>query len=324
MKLLAQVLIVLLVAGEAGAASPGTPSIRLVTYNIRGGRGAADVRVGPVTLPVLTGNGHLNAISDAMKRHEVDIAGLQEVQQRCLVSAFQDEAARIAGRLGYHHVYGTASTVGFRGLVSRQGNAIVSRWPILSSFEIALPPGKPGHERRAAIAARIAVPGVPGGLTVVNTHLDHRDQAVRLHQLDLLSRAVARLDGPVVLCGDLNSRVRSVPIETIKRTFRTGRNESLVDTWAIAGSGGLNTIPSDRPVVKIDWVFATPGLTPVASRVLTDVKESDHLPVVVELGLEPAGAGAAGTTTSTVRGDPGRQAPVLLGLASASGSTTGR
>jgi endonuclease/exonuclease/phosphatase family metal-dependent hydrolase len=158
---------------------------------------------------------------------------------------------------------------------------------------VKLPPGAQGHMGRVALATRLSVPGIPGGIWVVNTHLDHRKESVRLYQLERVRQLVGTLSGPVILAGDFNSGVGTLPIRRIVETFRTASGQRLRDTWKLAGQGNPNTIPWNRPSTKLDWIFATPGLAPKGSRVATGVALSDHLPVTVQFVVTPAPSGSA-------------------------------
>jgi endonuclease/exonuclease/phosphatase family metal-dependent hydrolase len=149
----------------------------------------------------------------------------------------------------------------------------------------------------------VGVPDVAGGLWVVCTHVDHRDEGVRLHQLARLEKEVAKLDGPVVLLGDLNSRPGSRPVAFIQERFRTAGGAALRDTWAVTGRCPEATFGHGRSVAKIDWIFATPDLATRSSRVWRDLDESDHKALEVVFNVGPrATALASGAGPQPIEG----------------------
>src|SRR5690606_13139512 len=108
-----------------------------------------------------------------------------------------DQAALLGGLLGMEHVFG--SFMDYQG--GRYGMAILSRFPIVESWEIPLPEGE---EPRIALAARIALPNTDT-ITVVNVHFDwvSNDRA-RVAQANELAARLAELDGSWLLLGDFN------------------------------------------------------------------------------------------------------------------------
>src|SRR5438270_6009102 len=124
----------------------------------------------------------LPAIHETLRRVDPDVVALQEVWD----DGERNEAAELAERLGYEHVY--ASRVNIEGV--QFGNAILSRWPI--EFHETMPlPAPPGSEEfRLALRADIA--GPRGGFQLYSTHLNWRfDQShVRQEQVRTLGRFV--------------------------------------------------------------------------------------------------------------------------------------
>lgn len=86
----------------------------------------------------------------------------------------------------------------------------------------------------------------------------------------------------LVVAGDFNT------LET-EPLYRTIRSE-LVDAFEQAGAGRGGTFPTEPtspvPLVRIDYVFASPGLTPVAAEVLPQAG-SDHRGLRVTLASAP-------------------------------------
>lgn len=128
-------------------------------------------------------------------------------------------------------------------------------------------------------------------LEVVNTHLDHvPDDAVRLRSVAMITDYLGPLldaGRAVVVTGDFNASAGS---SRVYERFAAGR---LVD--AVAGADEVGPLPCSCPSYeppepdgdRIDWVFTSPALHPLTSRVVDTapggIWPSDHLPVEVRL-----------------------------------------
>jgi len=106
---------------------------------------------------------------------------------------------------------------------------------------------------------------------------------VRAAQWRLLREHVARAYPSarhLIVAGDFNT----LDTEPLYRTIRGG----LVDAFQVAGEGRGETFPTEPtspvPLVRIDYVFASPALVPVEARVLPQAG-SDHRGLRVTLAL---------------------------------------
>lgn len=99
---------------------------------------------------------------------------------------------------------------------ARRGSVIVSRHPVLDQREVELAPAAHPKDRCVAAVARIAQPGVPGGVYVVAACLT---TAGSVSPADALALAglVASLPGPVVVAGDLVPTAEK-PLEDVLAT----------------------------------------------------------------------------------------------------------
>ena len=86
---------------------------------------------------------------------------------------------------------------------------------------------------------------------------------------------------PYLLCGDFNS----TPSNWAYARLAAG----LTDAYSSAGTGLGATYPSRRPLVRIDYVLASPEWEVIAAQVLS-VRASDHLPVATHLRWKAAPA----------------------------------
>ncbi len=151
------------------------------------------------------------------------------------------------------------------------GNAILSRWPINGVFSLDLTVGR--LEKRSAIATELHMES--GSLTMVATHLALVDRSRHIQVKSLLEHP--RLQGPVVLLGDINSWHRCKASEALQREL-PAEHHNLA--WPA-------TFPAARPLLALDRVYArgakvmeVRGHDTPASR-----RGSDHLPVIARVNV---------------------------------------
>jgi len=211
----------------------------------------------------------LLAIQSVLKEQKADIICLQEVWAEVGVDG-RSQAQELADALGFHVTF-DADNVKEGGL--KLGNAILSRWPILSTSTKSLPAPKKGEgENEKRICLRADIDGPRGLLQVYTAHLNWKlhESAVRVAQLTEVCKFMEATRkpsslSPVILCGDLNAVPDSDEIRMlVGKTKPAVDGMVLMDAWDVAGAGpGLTwdnvnpwaareLIPSRR----LDYVFA--------------------------------------------------------------------
>ena len=180
------------------------------------------------------------AIAATLAEVRPDLCGLQEVWG----APGENLAADLAERLGMHWCWAAAPT----GRSARSdelstGNAILSRWPIVTQARADLPTGDLADGGRVAVHARIDTPG--GALPIFTTHLTYGPgrSHVRTAQVRRLAGFVAEHAAdcayPPVVTGDLNAEPGSDELRLL---------------------GGLLTAPAVPGLVLLDaWRYADPG-----------------------------------------------------------------
>jgi endonuclease/exonuclease/phosphatase family metal-dependent hydrolase len=243
--------------------------LRVATFNIRHGVGLDNVL-------------DLERTAAAVGATAAEVVGLQEVDVYFSArSDFVDQATWLADRLGMYVAFGANLDLDpvTPGTPRRQyGNAILSVHHISEWTNILLPRPE-GREQRGLLEAHISVRGLP--VRVYTTHLQRRSQVERLAQIAAIRDILASIDGSVVLLGDMNATPESPEIGNL--------TEDLVDAWFTAGVGDGFTIDAATPHARIDYVMSSDDVVARTAAVLT-ADASDHLPVVVDLGL-PGGGG---------------------------------
>jgi len=209
----------------------------------------------------------LDEIIDFIRELSPDIIGLVEVDGGSFRTRNLCQARQIAGRLGHYHVarskYGVQSVAGKVPLLNRQGNAVLSRFPIVSHrfhyFEQGV--------KRLVIEARM------GFLTVFLVHLSltYRN---RQYQLERLYRLIRDVEGPVILAGDFNVLWGDKELDLFLGA--TG----LMN----ANTRGRASHPSRAPSRQLDFILHSPDIK-VTDFEIPRVLYSDHAPLVCDFEL---------------------------------------
>ena len=157
------------------------------------------------------------------------------------------------------------------------GNAVLSKYPIAESSVHPMPNNADIPMDRSYATAVIPL-GDTGPLTVLATHLHHREEEGHLRAPQVLA-LVDAWDGRerTVLLGDLNAEPgdpEMLPLE----------ESSMVDAFAASPEydGGGYTFPARDPRRRIDYIWTSEDLRPT-DFTLFGGTASDHLGVAVTL-----------------------------------------
>ncbi len=184
---------------------------------------------------------------------------------------YGDQAAIIAdlAGMGYHAF---CPAIIYRG--NPYGNAIISKNPILSCKTVPVPEPLPHrfpehYENRAVLVADF------GDYLVIGSHFGlHSDEQENAVQTVLSE--LEKAEKPVILCGDFNMSPEN---PTLAPIFA-----HLHDTASAFMCPSLS-FPSDKPKVKIDYIFASREFK-IRSAEIPPVIASDHRPHIAELELQ--------------------------------------
>lgn len=253
-------------------------------------------------------DGRLEMTASALRSLGADVIGLQEASSS---RGRGNVAGRLADQLGFHYVYGPASSRFFgdngvdRLIASllnfTEGPAIVSRFPI-TRWEIHdLPRCGRFFDSRVLLSATLQTPWGP--LNVFSTHT--RGDPCQTRRVAELARN-GRGPLPAVLLGDFNAAEGSVAITALTE------DAGFVDAFRTANPThpGLTVwqrIEAPVPTVwrRVDYVFVIPGTkfpgTVISSRVILDTPRhlpdgkvlwpSDHYGVLAEMEILPSPPG---------------------------------
>jgi endonuclease/exonuclease/phosphatase family metal-dependent hydrolase len=260
--------------------------LRVMTYNIRFDNPTDGVHAWP---------NRKELVASVIRFHKADIIGVQEA----LEHQIQDLMELLPG---YDWV-----GVGRNEDEGGEFSAILYRSSVVTvkaaqTFWLSESPDEPGSQSwdsslpRIATWAHFVTSSEERELFVLNTHFDHRGEQARLESAHLIKEQTSRLANglPVIVMGDLNATSEQPPLALLSdtplpdgRSLHDGFVHSLqphhgpASTWT-----GFTKIEADR---RIDYIFASEDLPIYYHAILTDKLEdrypSDHLPVLVEVGL---------------------------------------
>ncbi|AUS09903.1 endonuclease [Laceyella sacchari] len=218
------------------------------------------------------GRWDMERVLHVLRTANADVIGLNEVD-RCFSrrSCYLDQAHWLAQRLGMHHLFGKAQTLG----PDRQfGNAILSRLPILASqnhlFRSRI------AENRSLLEAKLKFHG-----RAIKVYLSHLPLNPWLHrkQTDFILHRVTQETHPVILMGDWNMRPDSAAWRKL--------SSHLTDISRARGKKPLLTYPAPHPRWQLDYIFVSPEWRVIQAEVSTPLPQaSDHLPLIAKLRLD--------------------------------------
>lgn len=211
----------------------------------------------------------IDAIVQVIQAEDPDLVALQEVDVFTRRSGTDLHQAReIAAKLNMYYYFAKALDYQ-NGLY---GNAVLSKFTILDSLRIGLPPME-GVQAEYRNWAGIKVEVNGNELWFGSTHLDFGQGENNMYQSTTLLQQLDSFVEPVIIGGDFNRREDS---ETI----------ALFDTqFQRTCSDCPPTIPVVNPNRTIDHIMFRPkdAFTVIEHRVVDEQYASDHLPVVAKL-----------------------------------------
>lgn len=244
-------------------------NLRFLLYNIRYGAGHGSRFHLPFPYAGYLRNSHTNfdRILDFIASVQPDMIGLVEVDGGSFRTGRQCQAEMVAEQLGYHHVietkYGAGSMVHRLPLLKTQGNAILTRMPIVSHRFHYFDEG----------VKRLVIQVCTEYLTIFLVHLSltYRN---RQYQLERLYRLIRRVDRPLILAGDFNVLWGMRELELF-----------LGATGLVSANPEKKpSHPSRAPKRELDFILHSPELKVVQFQI-PPVTFSDHAPLICDFIL---------------------------------------
>ena len=245
--------------------------LKVVSYNIQSGKNDEDEI-----------ERSFDFCTEVLRDLKADIIGLNEVGRHAHGEIFPkldfgcEPNEYIASKLGLNTSFAQAITT-HDGCP--YGNAVLTRFEILSSERVSIPDPprteKAYYETRCILKATL---DVPGGLTVLSTHIGLADSEKRSAVSTLVS-LIPTIKTPVILMGDFNMEPNDPILLPLYDVINDANGRA-----ATPHSWPSNAKNHDKPARKIDYILVSSGIK-VNSFETHNTKASDHLPVIAEIEL---------------------------------------
>jgi endonuclease/exonuclease/phosphatase family metal-dependent hydrolase len=248
-------------------------TVRVMTLNVAHGAR----RPWPAALvPRRTLARNLDAIAALVRSAGVDVVALQEIDRACAFSKNVDHFDWIArGAEMPFHLHAPHGQRDSFGML--HGHALLSRHP-LDGAEDRRFARRLCHDK-GFVAATVTAPALRAAIDVVSVHLEPFAPGVRRSQILELAAALGvrreRSGRPLVVMGDMNTGYGDA-------TRGVGLLASVLGLRAWRPEEKLPTYSASLPLVRFDWILASPELSIVACSTLPDVV-SDHAAVVADI-----------------------------------------
>lgn len=216
----------------------------------------------------------IEGVSNVIKKYSPDIVGLNEVRDEGDNNPdFQAQARIIAKNIGYKYYY-FAEAINPVGK-GPYGNAIISKYPIISAENIKIPDPiekkyNDYYESRCLIKAKIDVNGKI--ITVLDSHFGLNPDEHK-NCVDTVIKNIENY--ACILMGDFNMRPDNEILAPIQKV--------MTDTANIE-KNIIFTFPSEKPFAKIDYIFVTKDITTISAESPSET-QSDHNPYICTIKL---------------------------------------
>lgn len=207
---------------------------------------------------------NVKSLINFINKEKLDIISFAEIEGGSWRSKSVNQVDLISKKTGLNHQKFFPS---YRmGKIINQGNAILSKHPILSVKSQKMP-GK--GESRYLVKAKIKIGKKK--ITYFTTHLSLKKK-YNSKQIKFIANEVKKQKGSVVLTGDFNADEKALVI--LKKNLRLNKVSSS------------NTFPSWNPHLTLDHVFLSKDFKVRKKHFFKNVKISDHVPISVEMSLK--------------------------------------
>ena len=206
----------------------------------------------------------------AIKECDADVIGLNEMRNVGVHHEYLDQVGILSELTGIDNHY-FAEAIKFSE-VNPYGNGMLSKLPIISVETIIIPDPDPKkydgyYETRCVLKAKLE-----GDITVLISHFglnpDEQENAVKTIVENIAP-------SKCIVMGDFNMQPDNPLLNPIR--------ERMVDTAKFFTEPKLS-FPSDKPNIKIDYIFVSPDVEVVAADI-PNIVAADHRPHTAEVNL---------------------------------------
>ncbi|MDT8273361.1 MAG: endonuclease/exonuclease/phosphatase family protein [Desulfomonilia bacterium] len=252
---------------QSWSSGNGGERLRLLSYNVHLGIAASKYRHYLLHgwkhfLPFRHRLKNLNNIAHIIR--SFDVVGLQELDSGSHRGGYVNFAQYLAEQADFPHWYDQTNR--HWGRIAQHSMGILSRYPCTSLSRYALPSRVPG---RGALMAHLGTREDPLVLLLVHLSLSAK---ARMRQVEFLSMLIRGFPHVIVM-GDLNCSAGSEEMNLLVH-----ENELKMP------AADMLTYPSWSPRMHFDHILVSRSIH-IAQAMVLPYRQSDHLPVAVEVVL---------------------------------------
>lgn len=212
----------------------------------------------------------LAQIADIVRAEDPDAIVFNEVRGDGIAADYTDQTGELMRLLGWNGYFGKALDVPGGG---PYGNAVLSKHPFAAAVTaIPTPPLEPGKfiEPRCIIRAEFDFDGTKFALYGSHFGLTEKEQE---NAVETLGGLLDKETLPCCFMGDLNMEPQDGKLDPVR-----ARLKDSADVFEYP----MLSFPSDKPEIKIDYIFVSRDVKVLKAEILPIVA-SDHRPYTAEI-----------------------------------------
>lgn len=268
---------------------PGDPTLRVMSFNLRVSN-IADTVMGNGW------RGRRGKVVKTVRNFDPDLLGTQEGKE--------SQVKHVRNKLKFYGVHGVGRD---NGKNNGEFCAIYYRkmrfTPEGAGHIWFNDSGKPGKRTWGSVFPRMASwvklhdEFTGQSVLAINTHLDVISNKSRERSAQMLRELIDQYpDAYVILTGDFNCGVGSVPFRILTGNRNSRGQRNLIDTYTAAGykngqdDGTHHGFKGKRGGKRIDWILVSPQIDVLDAAIIRDKRmfdgyPSDHFPITASLRL---------------------------------------
>lgn len=246
------------------------PVLRVLTLNASHGRNTA---INQFLVSREQTYANLDAIAELLSFAAADVVALQEADAPSIWSGKFDHVTHLADQSGYGCI---AHGLHSRSWMSTYGTALLSSAELREPASIQFQPSPPSKQKGYVSAQLLWRTGSgTHRITVASVHFDFLRHRTRDGQVSEMVTGLSRIDGPLIVLGDLNSEwhTEDSHVQRLARELDLHAFEPEQD--------GLGTYKKTTGK-RLDWILVSRDLEFRKHEVLPNVV-ADHFAVFAEL-----------------------------------------
>lgn len=222
------------------------------------------------------GEDHVLMLNDLIKKYDLDVVGLQEVNYRYFTRLKEILSYNMYGKFRFSNFFLTRIVYPFS--IINESVPIISRNNFNSCSTRVLPWIK-SYVPRIVTIVDVEVKGI-GVVTILNTHLDYMKNKTKVKQIKKIYEIIKDISNPIILMGDFNMTLKNNDFKEFIRKLEE-LNIYRVNICE-------NTFKNHTDNYSIDHIFVSDCF--IVKDIILEKDRiydnfSDHFPVIVKLDI---------------------------------------